>query len=261
VLTRLLCVGKPLSATPATQTLATTTEQSLAWEPSPQASKPQPVRTRVTSSAASASVASVDHCRSRLRSFLRDPGTRPTPSTASAGEPQLITAGLSSTPPLGTRSTPPAAPDGEPQLTTASPSAASPSRMRPTPSTPVHGGPQLPTAVHNGNAPAAPASATSKPASGVNQLDFNELLSLEEHADVDNLQLRNERRCLVCKLEADREVLRGRLDARSRSGADPLAQTQQATGTGHPEAKRRQQGTDDAKPSGNGAHRTSHVDP
>ena len=162
VLTRLLCVGKPLSATPAAQTLATTTEQSPAWEPSPQASKPQPVRTRVTSSAASASVASVDHCRSRLRSFLR---TRPTPSTASAGEPQLITAGLSSTPPLGTRSTPPAAPDGEPQLTIASPSSASPSRMRPTLSTAFHGGPQLPTAVPNGNAPAAHASAISKPAS------------------------------------------------------------------------------------------------
>ena len=72
VLTRLLCVGKPLSATPAAQTLATTTEQSPAWEPSPQASKPQPVRTRVTSSTASASVASVDHYRSRLRSTLQD---------------------------------------------------------------------------------------------------------------------------------------------------------------------------------------------
>jgi hypothetical protein len=75
--------------------------------------------------------------------------------------------------------------------------------MRLTPSIAVHGGPQLPTAVPNGNAPAALASATSKPASLVNQLDFNELLSLEEHADVDDLQLRNERRCLVRKLEAD----------------------------------------------------------
>jgi hypothetical protein len=45
------------------------------------------------------------------------------------------------------------------------------------------------------------------------QLDFNELLSLEEHADSDDLRLRNERCCLVHKLEADREVLRGRLDA------------------------------------------------
>ena len=72
MLTRLLSVGKPLSATPAAQTLATTTERSPAWEPSPQASKTQPVRTRVMSSAASAPVASVDHCLSRLRSTVLD---------------------------------------------------------------------------------------------------------------------------------------------------------------------------------------------
>jgi hypothetical protein len=148
----------------------------------------------------------------------------------------LITAGLSSTPPLGTRSTPPAALDGEPQLTTASPSAASPSRMRPTPSTAVHGGPQLPTAVPNGNAPAAPASATSKPVSQPAPGRLQRATQPRGTCHGDDLQLRNERRCLVRKLEADREVLRGRLDACSRSGADPLAQTQQVTGTGHPEA-------------------------
>ena len=72
VLTRLLCAGELQSATPAAQILATTTEQSPAWEPSPQASKPQPVWTRVTPSAASASAASVDHCWSQLHSDRSD---------------------------------------------------------------------------------------------------------------------------------------------------------------------------------------------
>ena len=53
---------------------------------------------------------------------------------------------------------------------------------------------------------------------------MNDQLSLEEQADADDLQLRNERRCLTRKLETNQEILRRRQDTAGRSGAGPPAQ-------------------------------------